>query len=354
MACQGAGRRFAKEPDPLTEALIDYGLFTAKTLTLLGLLGLVIVLLLRARHAGPQPGDGGRLEITNLDDRYEDMADALKRATQPPKAYKRWAKAEHKARKARAKADAAARPRLFVLDFHGDLLATEVSELRESVSALLQEARRDDEVLVRLDNAGGAVHEHGLAASQLLRIRARGIALTVAVDRVAASGGYLMACVADRILAAPFAIVGSIGVLAQLPNFHRWLEHKGIDFELHTAGEYKRTLTLFGENTDEGRAKLRQHLEETHQLFKGFIQEYRKGLDLEKVATGEYWYGEQALALGLVDELTTSDDYLLDARGRRELYRLRWQAKKRPWSRFLAGMRALLGRTALAYERLRA
>jgi serine protease SohB len=331
----------------LTEALIDYGLFAAKTLTLLLLLGLFVLLLLRARHGGGLPHGGGRLEVVNLNDRYTDMAELLQHATRPPKAYKRWRKAQHKAEKARAKADTG-RPRLFVLDFHGDLLATEVSGLRETISALLQDASPEDEVLLRLDNAGGAVHEHGLAASQLLRIRTRGIPLTVAVDRVAASGGYLMACVADRILAAPFAIVGSIGVLAQLPNFHRWLEHRGIDFEQLTAGQHKRTLSLFGENTDEGRAKLREQLEETHQLFKDFIREYRKGLDLDKVATGEYWHGEQALALGLVDELTTSDDYLLAARDRRDLYRLHWDAKKHPWSRFLSGMRALLGKLSAA------
>ena len=336
----------------MLDALIDYGLFTAKALTLLALVGLFVLLLLRARQAGALSHDeGGRLEVIDLNDRYTDMADALKFATQPRKAYKRWLKAERKEEKARAKADRADRPRLFVLDFHGDLMATEVGGLRESISALLLEASHDDEVLVRLDNAGGAVHEHGLAASQLLRIRAQGIPLTVAVDRVAASGGYLMACVADRILAAPFAIIGSIGVLAQLPNFHRWLERRDIDFEQLTAGEYKRTLSVFGENTDEGRAKVLQQLEETHQLFKGFIREYRKGLDLDKVATGEYWHGEQALALGLVDALTTSDDYLLAARGQRDLYRLRWRAKKRPWSRLFGGARALLGRLAMAVVR---
>lgn len=329
----------------LTDALIEYGLFTAKTLTLLVLLGLFVLLLVRGRHA-VGADDRGHLEVKSLDDRYTDMADALKHATLPHKAYKRWAKAEQKAEKARLKGDEPGRPRLFVLDFHGDVLATEVTGLRETITALLQEAQLEDEVLVRLDNAGGAVHEHGLAASQLLRIRARGIPLTVAVDRVAASGGYLMACVADRILAAPFAIIGSIGVVAQLPNFHRWLSERGIDFELHTAGEHKRTLTLFGENTDEGRAKLQAQIEETHQLFKAFVREYRKDLDLDKVATGEYWYGERALALGLVDELTTSDDYILAARGRCDLYRLRWQAKKRPWTRVMEGMRGAFGHFA--------
>jgi serine protease SohB len=333
----------------LIQALIDYGLFAAKTLTLLVLLGLFVVAMLRARATGGgPPSDDGRLEVVSLNDRFTDQAAELKRASQPHKAYKRWLKAERKADKARLKADIAERPRLFVLDFHGDILASEVTGLRELVSALLQEAGEGDEVLVRLDNPGGAVHEHGLAASQLLRLRARGIPLTVAVDRVAASGGYLMACVADRIIAAPFAIIGSIGVVAQLPNFHRWLSQRGIDFELHTAGDHKRTLTLFGENTDAGRAKVREQLEDIHQLFKGFIREYRKVVDVDKVATGEYWYGEQARALGLVDEILTSDDYLLTASKDRELYRLRWRSKKRPWARWMDGIKALATRLSLA------
>jgi serine protease SohB len=281
------------------------------------------------------------------------MADTIKCATLPPKVYKKAAKAERKAEKQRVKAEEKALKRIFVIDFHGDIMASEVGGLREMVSALLIEAGAEDQVLVRIDNAGGAVHEHGLAASQLLRLRQRNIPLTVAVDKVAASGGYLMACVANRIIAAPFAVIGSIGVLAELPNFHRLLERNGVDFELHTAGEHKRTLTLFGENTDEGRAKLQEQLEETHQLFKAFIREYRKDLDVDRVATGEYWHGEQALALGLVDALQTSDDYLLSARDDAELFKLRYKTRKRPLERLLGAMRVgasqLLGRLATRF-----
>jgi serine protease SohB len=331
----------------LIEALIDYGLFALKTLTLLALLAAFLVVVLRARAGGSDAPDHGRLEVESLNDRFTDMAADLKQASQPPKVYKRWLKQERKAEKARMKAQSAEQPRLFVLDFHGDILASEVTGLREMITAVLQEAEEGDAVLVRLDNAGGAVHEHGLAASQLLRLRNKGIPLTVAVDRVAASGGYMMACVADRIIAAPFAIIGSIGVVAQLPNFHRWLSEKGIDFELHTAGDYKRTLTVFGENTDTARDKLREQLEETHQLFKSFIREYRKSLDVDAVATGEYWYGERAKALGLVDELVTSDDYLLAAGADKQLFRLRWRSKKRPWTRMMQGARLLAGRLSL-------
>ncbi|EIC20414.1 protease SohB [Thiorhodovibrio frisius] len=323
----------------LIEALIEYGLFAAKALTLMLALALLVMMLLRAR-LDSQGGDDGRLEITDLGERYRDMALGLKQAMLPAKAYKQLIKAERKADKARAKETnpEPEKRRIFVVDFHGDIMASEVGGLRELISALLLVARQEDEVLVRLENTGGAVHEHGLGASQLLRLRQAGIALTVSVDKVAASGGYLMAVVANRILAAPFAVIGSIGVVAELPNFHRWLQRNGIDFELHTAGEHKRTLTLFGENTEEARVKVREQLEDVHRQFKSFLLEYRPDLPLEEVATGEYWHGEQALTLGLVDELRTSDDYLLAAREEADLYLVNYQVKKKPLERLLGSL----------------
>ncbi|MEA3639117.1 MAG: protease SohB [Lamprobacter sp.] len=328
----------------MIDALIEYGLFLAKSLTLVLTIGLLVVVMLRARHSRSpdEDDDGSRLEVVDLNDRYAQMADIIKAATLPPKIVKKAFKAERKAEKARAKAEQPDQRRLFVIDFHGDLMATEVGALREVISALLMTATSEDEVLVRLENTGGAVHEHGLAASQLLRLRTAGIPLIIAIDKVAASGGYLMASVANRIIAAPFAVVGSIGVLAEMPNFHRLLQQKGVDFELHTAGEHKRTLTLFGENTDEGRAKLREQLEETHGQFKSFIAAYRPNLDLSKVATGEYWHGEQALSLGLIDSVQTSDDYLLSAREQTSLYKVRYRAHKRPLQRLLGSV-GLLG-----------
>ncbi len=187
---------------------------------------------------------------------------------------------------------------------------------------------KDDEVIVRLENHGGMVHEHGFAASQLSRIRDRGIPLVVCVDKVAASGGYLMACVASKIYAAPFAIIGSIGVLAQLPNFNRLLDNHGVDFEQITAGKHKRTVTMFGKNTDEDRAKLKEELEDVHALFKDAIAKYRSDLDLEKVATGEYWYGTRALELGLTDEISTSDELLSQKAEDRDLYLIEYKIKQ--------------------------
>ncbi len=328
----------------LQDLLKDYGLFLAKTLTLLLAAGLLILLASRARRSFSQP-EGERLEILDLNARYQDLARALKESSLPKKEVRAYLKAERKREKARAKARGAAdgRKRLFVIDFNGDLRASEVAALRVLVTTILLDHRDGDAVVVRLENAGGTVTEHGLAASQLARLRARGVHLTVAVDKVAASGGYLMACVADRIVAAPFAILGSIGVLAELPNFHRLLERHGVDFELHTAGEYKRTLTLFGENTDAARQKLREQLEETHALFKGFVAEYRPDLDLGRVATGEYWHGQRAVELGLVDAIQTSDDLLLERSDTTDLWHLKYSARKKPLERLLSSIQGLAG-----------
>ena len=214
--------------------------------------------------------------------------------------------------------------------------------MREEVSAILQVATAEDEVIVRLENHGGVVHEHGLAASQLARIRDRDIPLTVCVDKVAASGGYLMACVASKIYVAPFAILGSIGVLAQIPNFNRLLDSHGVDFEQITAGKYKRTVTMFGENTDEDRAKLKEELEDVHTLFKTAVSKYRPNLDLDKVATGEHWYGSMALELGLADEIRTSDELLSDLSADRDLYSLSFKFKQPLQKRLMSSVDGVL------------
>jgi len=312
--------------------LSEYGLFLAKTVTVLVAVAAVLVIAATAgaravRQSGRlgRPGRPG-LQVTDLNHRYEDLGQALRLAMLPGKAAKAQAKALAKTRKAESKARPAAdgasaeRARVFVLDFHGDVRATQVGGLREEISAIVTVARPGDEVLVRLSNPGGTVNDQGLAAAQLTRIRSRGIRLTVAVDTMAASGGYMMACVADRILAAPFAIVGSIGVVAQIPNVYRLLDRGGVDYEQFTAGEFKRTVTPFTKTTDEARAKLSSQIDDTHTLFKEFVAAQRPQLDIERVATGEYWYGSRALELGLVDELVTSDDYLLRRRDEADLY----------------------------------
>ncbi len=310
----------------MTDILMQYGLFLAKAMTVVVAIGIVVamtVALSRRERATD------RLEVKHLNKKYEQMSAILKKEVLPKKAFKASLKTEKKRRKAADKSSKGKRRRtVYVVNFRGDIKATAVASLREEITAILSLARAEDEVVLRLENAGGLVHEHGLAASQLLRIRQRSVPLTVAIDKVAASGGYMMACVADRIIAAPFAIVGSIGVLAQLPNFHRWLDSRGIDFEQFKAGEFKRTVTVFGKNTDEDRAKFKQDIEDVHALFKEFVAENRPSIDIARVSTGEHWYGKRALDLNLIDELTTSDDYLLAASRDADLYEVKYATRR--------------------------
>ncbi|TKB49989.1 protease SohB [Ferrimonas sediminicola] len=313
------------------EFLYEYGLFLAKAVTLVGAIAaLIIVAAVMGRQQRPQKGE---LQLTNLSHQLEDYEHHLEELLLSKEQLKAKEKAHKKEEKAKAKeakdkADEPRDGRVFVLDFKGGIEANEVASLREEITALLTVAEKQDEVLVRLESGGGVVHGYGLAASQLARVRDAGIPLTIAVDKVAASGGYMMACVADRIVAAPFSIIGSIGVIAQLPNFNRLLKRSHIDYEQHTAGQFKRTLTLFGENTDEAREKFKEELEETHGLFKGFITQYRPELDLDKVATGEHWFASQAMDLGLVDELATSDHWLMQKAKEKEVLKLAYVIKK--------------------------
>ncbi|MCK6854357.1 protease SohB [Enterobacter cloacae] len=323
------------------ELLSQYGLFLAKIATVVIAIAVVAVLIVNLTQRKRQRGE---LRITRLSEQYKEMQEEMSLALLDSHQQKLWHKAQKKkhkqdakAAKAKAKLNApeeTSTPRVYVLDFKGSMDAHEVSSLREEVTAVLAVAKPQDQVVVRLESPGGVVHGYGLAASQLQRLREKQIPLTVAVDKVAASGGYMMACVADKIVAAPFSIIGSIGVVAQIPNFNRFLKSKEIDIELHTAGQYKRTLTLLGENTEEGRQKFREDLNETHHLFKEFVHHMRPALDIEQVATGEHWYGTQALEKGLVDEVGTSDDLLLNLMEGRELVGVRFTQRKRLLDRF--------------------
>ncbi|HDR2702033.1 TPA: protease SohB [Enterobacter roggenkampii] len=325
------------------ELLSEYGLFLAKIATVVIAIAVVAVLIVNLTQRKRQRGE---LRITRLSEQYKEMQEEMSLALLDSHQQKLWLKAQKKKHKQEAKAAKAkakaklntpqdkVTPRVYVLDFKGSMDAHEVASLREEVTAVLAVATPQDQVVVRLESPGGVVHGYGLAASQLQRLREKQIPLTVAVDKVAASGGYMMACVADKIVAAPFSIIGSIGVVAQIPNFNRFLKNKEIDIELHTAGQYKRTLTLLGENTEEGRQKFREDLNETHHLFKDFVHRMRPTLDIEQVATGEHWYGVQAQEKGLVDEVGTSDDLLLNLMEGRELVGVRFAQRKRLLDRF--------------------
>ncbi|MDA8773165.1 protease SohB [Luminiphilus sp.] len=337
----------------------EIGLFLAEAVILVTAI-IVVIIAIAAASQRRKGGEEGYIEVRRLNDRYTAFHDAVRSFTEHAetrkvreKAEKKSAKAEEKQARQQAKEEAGNEDgkqgdgRLFVLRFEGDIRASETESLREEISAIAPELREGDEVLLCLESPGGMVHSYGLAASQLHRIRATGASLTVAVDKVAASGGYMMACVADRIISAPFAVIGSIGVVAQLPNFHRLLKKNDVDFELLTAGKYKRTLTMFGENTDDGRAKFVEDLEDTYDLFKDFVVLNRPVVDIEAVATGEIWYGQRALDQNLVDELSTSDAYLQTRLGETEAFEVRYVPKKSWQEKFGMAAEAGIERTFL-------
>lgn len=339
--------------------LAEYGVFLAKTVTIIGGLAFLITAIVTAGQRFKKIEKQGHIEITSLNDKYRDMADALQANILSEVAYGEICKAEKKEQKLKAKAEKKLKksgvedkaiPRVFVMDFIGDIRASGADFLAEQVTAVLTQATEKDEVVVRLESAGGMVHGYGLAASQLQRIRDKKIPLTVCVDKVAASGGYMMACIANKLLAAPFAILGSIGVVAQIPNVHRLLKKHDIDYEMLTAGEYKRTLTVFGENTDKARQKFQQEIDETHQLFKQFVSKSRPQLDIDTVATGEVWFGNTALARGLVDAVQTSDDYLYQRHlDKASVFQVKWVEKHSVAERLGLAAEAAIERVALRW-----
>ena len=210
--------------------------------------------------------------------------------------------------------DKLSKKHVFVLDFFGDVQASQAAQLREEVTGLLRSAKKErgDEVILRLNTGGGTVTGYGLAAAQLTRIKAAGLPLTICVEQVAASGGYMMACVADKIVASPFAVLGSIGVISDVPNVYERLKNEGIEFATITAGKYKRTITPTKKITKEDLIKTTKDIEDVLTLFKGFVSTNRPSLNIDEVATGETWFGPDAMKRGLCDELKTSDDVLLD------------------------------------------
>ena len=322
------------------EFLFEYGLFFAKVATLLVAFVVVASVVVGASQKNKYGEGRGHLEITPLNQQFEDLKDTMLIATTDEslqkaeekkltKAKKKLLSEQKKTVKNVSESDVKKRSKVYVLNFDGNISASAVGHLREEITAVLTQATPNDEVLLKLESAGGMVHSYGLASSQLDRLRKKNVPLTVCVDKVAASGGYMMACVADKILAAPFAIIGSIGVVAQMPNFNKVLKKHDVEFELLTAGEHKRTLTMFGENTEKGREKFIEELEETHQLFKEYVSTRRPQIDIDKIATGEIWYGSRAKDIKLIDDVQTSDEYLVSRIEDADVFEVAYVFKKK-------------------------
>ena len=325
---------------------VEYGLFLAKAVTVL-VVALLIAGGVFASASKGKKSSAGSINVKKLNDELDKMKKTINHSVlsketlklnekeekkKDKKDKKEAKKAEKKSKKSNENSQADendhGKKRVYVLDFHGDIRASQVENLRNEVTAVLMVAKGCDEIVIRLESPGGMVHAYGLASSQLERIKRKNITLTICIDKVAASGGYMMACLGDKIFAAPFAIVGSVGVVAQLPNFNRVLKKNDIDYELFTAGEYKRTVTMMGENTDKAKEKFQEELDDTHALFKEFVSSHRSILDIDEIATGEHWYGVRAKDKKLVDDLMTSDEYLIDTCQEADVYSVKYEKKK--------------------------
>lgn len=321
----------------MSEWMAEMGMFLVQTTIVMILLGAGMLLILR--NKGTHDKDL-KLHIEPMNEQRLSRKRRLRVAATNPggrkklvKLFRNEDKKRHKAAK-QAEGNSSSKPRVWVLDFQGDLKASQAERFGQEISAIIDVAESGDEVVVRLESAGGLVHAYGLASAQLDRLQKAGLTTTVCIDKVAASGGYMMACTAQHIKAAPFAVIGSIGVVAQVPNVHRLLKRHDIDVELLTAGKYKRTLTVIGENTEEGRTKFLEDLENTHQLFKRYVSEHRPGMDIETLATGEIWYGSEALSNRLIDSLGTSEAYLVERMTEANVYSVKLEPPKTMGRRF--------------------
>jgi serine protease SohB len=318
---------------------LDIAAFAVKALLIVASTGaLVGVIALVARASRRDGGQDHDIEVRSLNARYDQMRDEFDAEILDKK--ERRALAKTRKREAKLARDAeAARKRVYVLGFKGDPMASDVKRLGHEIDAVLTVARPGvDEVVLRLQSPGGTVTGYGLAAAEIARFCARGIKVTASVDQVAASGGYMMACAADRIVAAPFALVGSIGVVAQVPNLHRLLKKNDIDYEELTAGEFKRSVSMLGEITPAGREHVRGKIEDTHAAFKTFVAERRPGADIATIANGDVWLASEGVRLGLVDELSTGDDLLFRLKDEARLFEVATAGRKSLLQQVLGGL----------------
>tara|TARA_B110000014_G_C20123644_1_gene596879 strand:- start:760 stop:1800 length:1041 start_codon:yes stop_codon:yes gene_type:complete len=338
----------------MLDLFIEYGFFLLRTLTI-AIAFLVPILMIISASRQKTSHEKGQLIVKNISERINNMGNALKASQMDAKTYKKFIKEEEKKKKNQKKGkknSKSTKQSIYVMDFHGDVMASEVDKLKQEINAILASKTPCKEVVLKVESGGGSAYAYGLCAAELKRLVDHKIKLTVCIDKVAASGGYLMSCVASKIVAAPWALVGSIGVIAQMPNIHRLLKDNLIDFEMHTAGEFKRTLTVFGENTEDGRQKFIEELEDLHIVFKDFVKEHRPKVDELKVSTGEVWQGKKALDLGLIDDIQTSDDYLLKLSDKFNLYGIEYFEKKPLSERFAFGTQTFLDKVVIKFQEI--
>ncbi|KZX82185.1 hypothetical protein A3715_00045, partial [Oleiphilus sp. HI0009] len=261
----------------------------------------------------------GRIIVKSLNEEYQEIQDALLKF-KPLKPIK-----SSSIRKFKASPN---KQSIFVLDFKGDKTASSVGSLSKEVSAILSVAKPNDEVFLRLESPGGTITGYGLASQQLIRLREAGIRLVVSVDEIATSGGYMMAAVGDRIIASPTSMLGSIGVIMEVPNFYNLLDRAGVQFHQFTAGKHKRLVSMTNKIGDAAKDQINQDLEKSHELFKNHVHTYRNSVNLESVSHGDVWSAKYCLDNKLVDDLMTSEAYLFDRASRANIFHISWDVER--------------------------
>ena len=227
------------------------------------------------------------------------------------------------------------RPRLNVIVLHGTI-AARVGNLNADLARPLIEkgfasaGRRP--VILDIESPGGSPVQSDLIAS-MIRTQAdkTGVRVHAVIREVGASGGYWIACAADEIHANPMSIVGSIGVVGGGFGFPDLLGRLGIERRIYTAGTNKARLDPFSPEKPEDVAFVKDLMEKLHGRFKNWVRT-RRGQRLkapdDAVFDGGYMLGEQALAIGLIDGLSTVDELVKQLAGDRA--RPRRIAPKRP------------------------
>lgn len=180
----------------------------------------------------------------------------------------------------------------------GYVYSEEIAEYLKQV----EENPRVEAIVLRIDSPGGSVVGSDEIYQALLAIDKP---LVVSMGEVAASGGYYIACAADRVLANPGTLTGSIGVISMVPNIEELMEKIGVEVLVIKSGALKDEGSVFREMTEEEREVWQRIIDEAYDQFVGIVAD---GRDLppqavRELADGRVYTGHQALELGLVDEL---------------------------------------------------
>ncbi|WP_343192796.1 S49 family peptidase [Buchnera aphidicola (Taiwanaphis decaspermi)] len=215
---------------------------------------------------------------------------------------------------------------LYILDYNDKIKKNKIKKLREEISSIILVAKKNDEVLLRLENTSDIVYEYGLVIAQLQRLRKKGIKLIISIDKIVSNGGYIIACVADHISASPFSIIGPINIVVNIPNIDKYTQTSNLNNQLNDCNTFTK-LTLIKNNTKIYVNKIFNKLDIKKYIRNSFIKDMRPSLNLNKIFNQNYWIGENAINEKLIDSINTSDDILFSKKDTHNLLKIKYVYK---------------------------